>query len=154
MSSRQARGRSSPPVHESKVVQYLKDGHSSSFRHPLYSPYQSMGHLSVDRGVVSPNPLLYELRLLRASPFPPRACNTVQVEDGSHRMDIRPTSGSLTLHGDGSGYGGLPLPANAHSACALHDIQGSPTSVDALAACPMAMPSRSAEVRGRGESSV
>ena len=85
-------------MHERKVVQYLKDGHSSSFRHPLYSPYPSAGHLSAGC-VVSPHPLLFELRLLRAPLLSTsRECNKVHVEDDSHRKGICPTSGSLALH--------------------------------------------------------
>ena len=100
MSSSQARGRSPPPVHKSVVVQYLKDGHSSSLRPPLYSPYPSTGHSSVGR-VVRPYetpPLLAMLRLVRAFPLSiSRACHKVHVEDGTHRVDISPTSGSMTL---------------------------------------------------------
>ena len=88
-------------MHKSVVVQYLKDGHSSSFRPPLYSPYPSTGHSSVGR-VVRPYetpPLLAMLRLVRAFPLSiSRACHKVHVEDGTHRVDISPTSGSLTLH--------------------------------------------------------
>ena len=106
-------------MHKSVVVQYLKDGHSSSSRPPLYSPYPSTGHSSVDR-VVRPYeipPLLTCLRLTRAfslSLSTSRACHKVHVEDGSHRVDISPTSGSLTLHGDVSGF---KIPACAQSAC-------------------------------------
>ena len=101
MSSSQARGRSPPPVHKSVVVQYLKEGHLSSSRPPLYSPYPSTGHSSVGRVVrpYEPPALLTCLRLTRAfSLITSRACNEVHVEDGTHRVDIRPTSGSLTLH--------------------------------------------------------
>ena len=88
-------------MHKSVVVQYLKDGHSSS-RPPLYSPYPSTGHSSVGR-VVRPYetpPLLAMLRLVRAFPLSiSRACHKVHVEDGTHRVDISPTSGSLTLQG-------------------------------------------------------
>ena len=101
MSSNQARGRSSPPVRKSVVVQYLKDGHSSPFRPPLYSPYPPTGHSSVGR-VVCPYetpPLLLCLRRVRAFTLSTsRACNEVHVGNGSHRTDIRLTSGDPTLH--------------------------------------------------------
>ena len=139
MSSSQVRGRSPPPVHKSVVVQYLKDGHSSSFRPPLYcSPHPPTEHSSIGR-VVLPPPLLIALRAVRAQPpFTSRECNKVHVENGSHRMDIRPTSGRPTLHVDGSGYGGLPLPADARSACASSQhIHSGSASMDALMAYPM-----------------
>ena len=101
MSSDQARGWRSPPVYKSVVVQYLKDGRSSSFRHPLYSPYPPTGHSSVGRVVrpYEPPPLLTCLRRVRTFTLSTsRACNEVNVENGSHRTDIRPTSRGLTLH--------------------------------------------------------
>ena len=101
MSSSQARGRRSPPVHENETVLRRTGGHSSSVRLPPFAPYPSTGHSSVDRGVFSYEtpPLLSCLRLVRAFTLSTsRACNEVHVEDGSHRMDIRPTSGRLTLH--------------------------------------------------------
>ena len=101
MSSSQARGRSPPPVHKSVVVQYLKDRDSTPFRPPLYSPYPSTGHSSVDRVVFhyETPPLLSCLQLVRAFTLSTsRACNEVHVGNGSHRTDTRPTSGRLTLH--------------------------------------------------------
>ena len=100
MSSNQARGWRSPPVHKNKIVLRRTDGHSSSVRLPPFAPYPSTGHSSVGRDVFSYEtpPLLTCLRLTRAfSLSTSRACNKVHVEDGSHRVDIRPTSGSLTL---------------------------------------------------------
>ena len=100
MSSNQARGWRSPPVHKNKIVLRRTDGHSSSVRLPPFAPYPSTGHSSVGRDVFSyePPPLLTCLRLTRAFALSTsRACNEVHVEDGSHRVDIRPTSGSLTL---------------------------------------------------------
>ena len=118
-------------MHKSVVVQYLKDGHSSSFRPPLYSPYPSTGHSSVGRVVrpYEPPALLTCLRLTRAfSLSTSRACHKVHVEDGSHRVDISPTSGSLTLHGDGSGF---QIPALAQSACASPTyVQGGLAGMD------------------------
>jgi hypothetical protein len=121
MSSSQARGWRSPPVHENKTVLRRTGGHSSSVRLPPFAQYPSTGHSSVGR-VVSlyegPPPLFSCLRLVRAftlSTTTSRACNEVHVENGSHRTDIRPTSGRLTLHGDGSGF---KIPAFALNACA------------------------------------
>ena len=68
---------------------------------PLDSPYPSTGHSSVGRVVrpYEPPALLTCLRLTRAfSLSTSRACHKVHVEDGTHRVDISPTSGSLTLH--------------------------------------------------------
>ena len=101
MSSNQARGRRSPPVHKTKRVIRRTDGHSSSVRLPTLAPYPSTGHSSVGRVVrpYEPPALLTCLRLTRAfSLSTSRACHKVHVEDGTHRVDIRPTSGSLTLH--------------------------------------------------------
>jgi hypothetical protein len=100
MSSNQARGRRSPPVHKNQRVIRRTDGHSSSVRLPTLAPYPSTGHSSVGRVVrpYEPPALLTCLRLTRAfSLITSRACNEVHVEDGTHRVDIRPTSGSLTL---------------------------------------------------------
>ena len=101
MSSSQARGWRSPPVHKNETVLRRTGGHSSSVRLPLFAPYPSTRHSSVDH-VVSPYetpPLLSCLRLVRAFTLSTsRACNEVHVWNGFHRTDIRLTSGDPTLH--------------------------------------------------------
>ena len=87
-------------MHKNKRVIRRTDGHSSSVRLPTLAPYPSTGHSSVGRVVrpYEPPALLTCLRLTRAfSLSTSRACHKVHVEDGTHRVDIRPTSGSLTL---------------------------------------------------------
>ena len=64
------------------------------------APYPSTGHSSVGRVVplYEPPALLTCLRLTRALALSTsRVQHKVHVEDGSHRVDISPTSGSLTL---------------------------------------------------------
>ena len=151
MSSNQARGRRSPPVYKTKRVIRRTDGHSSSVRLPSLAPYPSAGHSSADRVVrpYEPPALLTCLRLTRAfSLSTSRACHKVHVEDGTHRVDIRPTSGSrprsshripsLTAPFRASTLGTQPTP-HSHRSISLHADSLAPlSSCRRVARCPVA----------------